>query len=485
MKRTLFLITVTLQLVGPLPAVLADLQMSGRPVPELKEFDHRMLEYMAEHDITAGVLGVMNNGKIIYLRGFGSTYDGDSTLPENALFRLASCSKPITAAAVRKLIAAGTFSLNRHALKIKGSDGLLDATDSGDYRPFLGSSSLDARLKDITIEHLISHRGGWDRDITGDLTYRELDIAKDMDIDSPPGRVNTVCWILGKPLQFDPGTASAYSNIGYLLAGLIVEQCSGKDLVSYVRNQVLTAEMWVPSTEIKQGHTFRNSAVYGSQDGREPLYHNSGDVDSVFPDYKDVPYPYGGWDHEARIGQGGFIASAATMLEFLQNYHVDDYDSSGQPVNVGLPINTHHPLVNEEAHNGACLSGLNSYMVQRPSIGGSRINVFIVFNKTGSSNYADDFYDNELDPLLDGFDANGFAWPTATCDGFWIVPDFGGAPGIGGYDHPFRGLDTALEYITDGSKLRLKSGSLAWKGTIKKRLLIDAPLGPAVIGKSF
>ena len=76
----------------------AAIAISGRPVPKLVAFDDAMTELMSDNDIEAGVLGVMRNGTIVYLRGFGLLTTGVN-MPENALVRLASCTKPITAAA--------------------------------------------------------------------------------------------------------------------------------------------------------------------------------------------------------------------------------------------------------------------------------------------------------------------------------------------------------------------------------------------------
>src|SRR5678815_5135718 len=171
--------------------------------------------------------------------------------------------------------------------------------------------------------------------------------------------------------------------------GLIVENVTGQSMVSYVRGNVLTPEMWVPSTELFQSRTFRNW-----QNPREPLYAGEGIVSSVFDGVGLVYKPYGGFDMEARIGQGGYCCSAPTILEFLQRYHCD----SNSGMLIGTPITPSNPVSFEESHGGA-QPGVNTLMVQRP--GG--VNVFIAFNEDDhdeGEHYARDFYTGMLDTEL-------------------------------------------------------------------------------------
>ncbi len=437
----------------------AQLPVSGRPVPALSGFDDAMRDYMDANDITAGVLGVMAEGRVVYLRGFGFAYDGSSPLPENSLWRLASCSKPVTAAAVRRLIASGVgWDETRDAFDVgQAGGGLLDL----DPFPSLG----DNRLDDVTVDHLLTHRGGWDRRVSDDHTYREREIADDMGVGSPPGRTRTLRWILGQPLDFAPGSRAAYSNIGMLTLGLVVEQESGQSLVNYVRQNVLTPAMWVPSTEVLAGRTFR-----AAQSPREPFYESTATVESVFDSHPgDVPRAYGGWDHEARIGQGGYVASAAAMLEFLDRYHIGASSADiGQPVGAAFPRQA-------GTHNGAFSNGgLNSYMTQRAD----SVSVFVVFNLDGDTHLATDFYTSELEPLVDAVGT----WPEATSDGFWVTTSGTTSTGVGGFNAPFGSLARALNQTTDGSKLRLQPGTSTWTGVLSERLLLDAPLGAASLG---
>lgn len=468
MKTTfLKLAAAALTLAAPASAVPA---VSGRPVPELADLDDMMTTYMDDNDITAGVLGLVQDGRIVYLRGFGEDYNGDD-LPENALFRVASLTKPVTAAAIRQLVAD---PVNTNAFNLgQAGGGILNLP----AWPVLG----DNRWQNVSVFHLINHQGGQNVDPDGDgtndipdWTYQETNIAGQMGVDSPPGRISTLRFILGQPLQQNPGdgtifgtwtTGRTYSNAGYLALGLIVEQLSGQSYINYVRQNVLTPSMWVPGTEIHSGRTFRE---WGN--AREPRYHSDGDFANVHDNYgpDEVEAPYGSWDHDARTGQGSFVTSAAAYLTLADNYRVGY--SGG---NMGESLED-FPLTSQTGHTGSMPSGTNSAVTQRTD--GYRI--FVAFNRTGSPNFAgamqglvDDYLDNNFIPVID-----------RTSDGFWTAPSAGVGTDVGGFHQPFHSFASAMAKTTSGSKIRLKPGSSGWTGKITKRIRLDAPLGEAKIG---
>jgi CubicO group peptidase (beta-lactamase class C family) len=309
-------------------------------------------------------------------------------LRPDSIFRLASVTKPFTAAAVRRLIADGRLSLSTRvfSLGVPGA-GVLP------YSPF---GTPDARLADITVDHLLKHRGGWDRDLVGDLTYRERTIANAMGVTCPPGRENTVRYIMGQPLQYAPGSTYAYSNIGYLLLGLIVETISGQDYRTFVQANVIgldgsTTEDWL------LGRTFPSD-----QDLREPVYDDPVLASNVFyPAYSaavTVERPYGSFDLEARTGQGRIVTRGLVLLRYLNRFQVAG-DSIGGP----RPA----PGSWRWNHTGS-QPGCNSLARQR----GDGINYAVLFNKRPASGTD---YASQIRTTLDSvFDNGGITtWPTA------------------------------------------------------------------------
>ena len=274
------------------------------------------------------------------------------------------------------------------------SDFVFDNGNNGGILNIDPFGTPDPRIYTITVENLLQHRGGWDRGIAGDHTYRETQIATALGLPSPPGRLATVRWIMGRPLQYDPGTTYAYSNIGFLLLGMIVEEVAGQSHDDFVHDS-LFSPLGVSSHQIFVGRTFESD-----NDPREPWYNGNGfkHANVFYPDFDAslvVQGPYGSWDHEARIGQGAWVANPLALLEYLDKYQVNG-DNIGGP---RLP-----PGNWQWNHTGA-LSGTNTLARQR----GDGINYVVLFNKrpTYGSQYSSQIR-GILDPIFDGISN----WPT-------------------------------------------------------------------------
>lgn len=340
--------------------LMAQVPPAGGPeVPELSLFDGLMQDYMVEHGISAGMLAIGRNGRILFDRRYGWRDAARSErLPSPIRMRIASVTKPFTAVAIRRLIANGALELATPVFDIDGNGGVLP------LEPF---GAPDPRLGDITIQHCLLHRGGWDRNVVGDHTYREIEIAAALGIPNPPDREQTMRWIMGQPLQFTPGAGSAYSNIGYLALGLVVEHLASVDLETYLEAEALPSTGIDPD-DIRMGRTF---AIDQGTD--EPYYHEPSLplVSNVyFPAFHPdplVPAPYGGWNHEARTGSGRLVASADALVRFAGHYQVNGTSIGGPRLTLGT-LNF--------SHTGS-LPGTNALIHQR----GDGIDVAIVFNE--------------------------------------------------------------------------------------------------------
>lgn len=322
--------------------------------------------YMEEKGLTAGTVALaldgqtqlkMSFGYIKKLSAFEKQFFSEQYLPSNATMRLASNTKPLTAAVIHKLVAAGRLSLEDNVFNL-GQPG-------GGVLPMTPWSGLgDQRYKQIKVKHLLAHQGGWDADISGDHTYRELEIQDDMNLASVPSRWNTGRWILHQPLQFAPGTSSAYSNTGYMFLGLVAEEVekahtSNWQLQKQVQNKVF-APLGVAAADVKLGATLCHPPYLPlgtpQYSLREPYYHSPTLVTNVFdPGGAKVMRPYGGWNHEARVGQGGMIATAEAMTKFLSNYYI-----AGSNIGKPRPGNA----TSTYQHNGS-LPGTNAVARQR------------------------------------------------------------------------------------------------------------------------
>ena len=345
-----------------------------------------MVQFMETQNIKAGVLGVMKGGRLVYDKSFGWQDEAQEiTLPQGTMMRLASVTKPITAAAVRELIDSELVDLDDFVFDLGQPEGGILT-----LMPF--PSLGDSLLKKITVQHLLQHRGGWDRDLAGDLTFKEIVIADAMNVPSPPGRTNTIRYILGQPLQFSPGTKTAYANIGYLVLGLIVEEASGEDFLSYVTT-TLFEPLGVPNSELIQGRTFP-----ADRSPREPWYDSDTMSQNVFdPNGPPVEIPNGGWDVESRISSGGLVGSVRSIVEFL-----DVYQTAGD--GIGTRRRGAEGSGWRWYHTGS-LPGTNTLARQR----GDGINYAVLFNKRPT---AGESHSSQIRSKIDAIlDSEFLCWP--------------------------------------------------------------------------
>ena len=209
-----------------------------------------MRQFMTEQNIGAGVLGVMWKGEIIYNKPFG-WMDKSHTIGirHDVMMRVASLTKPITAAAIRKLEACGVLTLDQRVFDVgQPGGGILQL----EPWPSVG----DPRIADITVGHLLRHRGGFptNEDIARDPSFQSIEIANRMKVKSPPGREMMMRYALGQKLDCIPGERDAYSNIGYLALGLVIERASRMEYLKYIQDHVF-ATLRISPDDVIQGRT--------------------------------------------------------------------------------------------------------------------------------------------------------------------------------------------------------------------------------------
>lgn len=283
------------------------LPVAGAHVESLDLFDSAMVAFMTPRTIGAGTLSISRGGVMLYRRAFGWRDSARAEpLSPHALMRLASNSKPLTAAAIRRLVSQGQLTFDTRAFAFLGLSAAGTVTDT--------------RIYDITVQHLLEHTAGWNRAVAGDFMFMSRDIALALGISTPPTKTQIAQWVMTQPLQTRPGAASSYSNFGYLVLGLIVEKITGQRFIDHVRETLFDVEA--------AGEVVAGRSLPGDRDPREPFYSDPYKGCSVFnvETCVLVPWPDGGWHLEAFDACGGIVASAPAMVTFLESYWI-----SGSP----------------------------------------------------------------------------------------------------------------------------------------------------------
>jgi N-acyl-D-amino-acid deacylase len=234
--------------------------------------------------------------------------------------------KPITDAAITQLVAANALEFSDFAFDLGQSNpGILSISPV---------NTPDADLDTITVQHLLDHEGGWNRASSGDPMFKEIFIANALGVSPPPTKMQTVNYWTGQPLGFSPGIPGTipaedrYSNFGYMVLGLIVEDVTAKSFTSYIQDEIFTP-IGVPSSEIELGRS-----LPGMRNSREPWYFDPDSGPNVFNPSQTVPYPDGGWYLEAMEAHGGLICSARAYTTFLTRYWIN-----GEPRGAGESAN--------------------------------------------------------------------------------------------------------------------------------------------------
>lgn len=295
--------------VLPCTAFAADtVPVTGTADPGLAPFDRLMTGFLAEHKVPGAALAVTRRGKVIYSRGFGFA-DPEKQLPvqPDALFRIASVSKPLTAVAVLQLVDAKKVVLEDPVLKYVR------------LKPHLAAGAEpDPRWKTITVRQCLQHTGGWDRATKGgfDPIGIPRQIADALGTTPPVPPEDVIRYMLGRPLDFAPGTRYAYSNLGYLLLGRVIETASGRKYEEYVRTGVL-APLGVTRTQL--GRALPENRAKG-----EVRYYDAkgGTGRCLYPPRagERVPFPDGAANFEGYEAHGGWIASAVDLVRFASAF---------------------------------------------------------------------------------------------------------------------------------------------------------------------
>lgn len=283
----------------------AEIPITGAAVPGMESFDHIVTGLMRKYDMPGGAVAVVKDGRLVYARGFGyADVENEEPVEPDALFRIASLSKQITSATVLKLVEEGKLSLDDKAFALLP-----------DLEPPTGAT-VDPRLSQITVRELLQHSGGWDRDKSFDPMFRPGIIASALGVPAPADAEAVVRYMMGQPLDFDPGTRYAYSNFGYDVLGRIIERVTGQRYADYVTANLLAP---IGIHGIRQGRTLLADRAPGEVKyyavAGKPLDYPM--VQSVFPGQGQVPEAYGGFYLEAMDSHGAWISSTIDMLRFL------------------------------------------------------------------------------------------------------------------------------------------------------------------------
>ncbi|WOJ94047.1 serine hydrolase domain-containing protein [Congregibacter variabilis] len=198
----------------------------------LARINDRMEEAVSE-GIMVGAHGVIaRNGTIVFDETWGmADREAGKPMTDDALFRIYSMSKPITAVALMMLYEEGHFLLEDPVSKyIPELQGLVLAQEDQN-----GDVLNKAPYRQPSIGDVLSHTAGMTYGIFGntavDKLYREADLLRAPDLTEFSKRLGTL------PLLFQPGSRWHYS-VSVDVQGYLVEVLSGQPFGDFLQERI-------------------------------------------------------------------------------------------------------------------------------------------------------------------------------------------------------------------------------------------------------
>ncbi|HZZ72175.1 MAG TPA: serine hydrolase domain-containing protein [Pirellulales bacterium] len=185
------------------------------------------LQKFVDHQDLAGAIGVVGTSQgVVCLEPVGKlTLDSESPLAADAIFRIASMTKPITALGLMQLVEQGKLAVDdpveKYLPEFQGQ--MLVAEKSAD------SLTLKRPRHPILIRELLTHTSGMPDLPPGlsDLyTKRDKTLAEE------------IMAMSQRPLNFEPGSKWSYCNTGLDTAGRIIEVVAKQRYEDYLAEHV-------------------------------------------------------------------------------------------------------------------------------------------------------------------------------------------------------------------------------------------------------
>ncbi|MEP6705657.1 MAG: serine hydrolase domain-containing protein, partial [Acidobacteriota bacterium] len=181
------------------------------PVAEM--LDKFIAREMAEKDLPAVSIALVDDQQIVWAKGFGFA-DPTGEIPATAetVYRVGSVSKLFTDIAVMQLVEQGKLDINAPVTR---------------YLPsFQPKNGFD---KPITLRQLMSHRSG---------LVREPPVGNYFD-PTAPSLAKTIASLNETKLVYAPESHTIYSNAGVATVGYVLEKTQGQPFAKYLKRAVL------------------------------------------------------------------------------------------------------------------------------------------------------------------------------------------------------------------------------------------------------
>jgi CubicO group peptidase (beta-lactamase class C family) len=192
----------------------------GRPVFKRGDFqgqvtvlDTIIRNNLKHQRIPGAAVALVHEGRVIFSQCYGvADIQKKIAMTEDTYFMLGSLTKSFTALAVLKLIEQGKIDPDADIKK---------------YIPDFSIKNIYGSGAPITVNHLLTHTSGL-----------MIDYYARFNKEKKYSNADLLSQLQNEYLCFKPGSACKYSNIGYRLLSMIIEQVTGERFESYLEKEV-------------------------------------------------------------------------------------------------------------------------------------------------------------------------------------------------------------------------------------------------------
>ena len=258
--------------------------------------------YVDENKLAGVVTLVARKGKIVHFEAVGQRgAENEQPLAKDALFRIFSMSKPITAVAAMMLYEEGKFRLYDPV---------------ADFVPELASPKVLVDGEEVpaentmTMRHLLTHTAGLSYGFNPmdplDQRYREAQLFAAEDLDGFAERLGAL------PLAFEPGERWHYS-VAVDVTGLVVQRLSGMSFDAFLKERIfdpLGMEDTFFNVPEEKRHRFLPNHTWNRQEEKlVQIPEVEGDDPDAFARYRDTRMFSGG---------GGLVSTTIDYARFAE-----------------------------------------------------------------------------------------------------------------------------------------------------------------------
>ena len=221
---------------------------AGLASERLTRLERVIQGYVDRGQVAGAVTLIARRGGEAHLRAYGmADVNGGRAMQTDAIFRIASMTKPISSVAVMMLYEEGHFRLNDPVsmyLPELGSLDVLHVTDT-----LTGAYAFVASEAPVTIRHLLTHTSGISYRFLGSPAFAPsheqrvlsglyADAGIEDGLAEHPGTIEDLVTRLGRlPLMHQPGAAFSYGlNVDVL--GRLVEVISGMSYDEFLETRI-------------------------------------------------------------------------------------------------------------------------------------------------------------------------------------------------------------------------------------------------------